>query len=120
MSGDRSATGGLLSSVRVRATLVLVVLAVLVLAVDLTTPTLVVALLMGGMALAVVLVPALQATWVFNVLVGVGVALYGVAYALGQGTTFGWGYAVVMVVIGLALAATHLGVAPWSSRPRRV
>lgn len=108
----------ILTSVRARALLVLAVFAAMAASGGLSTPLLVVAALLGAMALAVVVDPAVRGHWAFNVLAGVGVVLYGVAYALGQSTTAGLVVAVVIVVVGLFVAVSNLAAVPRSDRAR--
>jgi len=114
-----SSPGTFLNSARVRSLLVLAVLVAMVLSGTLSTPVLAVAGLMGVMALAVVAAPAIRSHWTFNVLVGVAVVLYGLAYGLGQRGLAGRAVAAGIVVLGLFVSATHLGVGPWSDRSRR-
>jgi hypothetical protein len=116
---DRSLTA-LATSVRAKALFVLVVVVALVATGDLSTPVLAVALGLGALAAVVFLAPDVREHWWFHVILGVGVALYGVATALEQSSLAGQAFAGFIVVLGLLVVVNHLGIVPWSDNPRRI
>lgn len=116
---DRSLVA-LATGIRARALLVLAVLVALVASGDLSTAMLAAALVLGALAAVVLLAPGVLDNWRFHVLIGAGVTLYGVVYALDQPSLAGRAVAGVIVLLGLLVVANHLGIVPWSDNPRRI